>query len=157
MKHEKVFFELFSLLKEKVLIFFNDENGTVGWESFDVKKLPLRCRTGRSGGRLGAVGFRCGAHWESCWSWGCRSDYSSLRNSCLSSIICRVNKIVSGDCGLDLKLYLPLLFRDRLEPCLDPLRLSGRELGFEFPRDPPGVILFDVKIKVNLIILKLKG
>jgi hypothetical protein len=34
----------------------------------------------------------------------------------------------------------PLLLRDRLDPCREPLRLSGRELGFELPREPPGVI-----------------
>lgn len=34
-----------------------------------------------------------------------------------------------------------MLLRDKFEPCLDPLRLNGRELGFEFPREPPGVIL----------------
>lgn len=34
----------------------------------------------------------------------------------------------------------PLLFRDRLDPCLEPLRLSGLEFGFELPREPPGVM-----------------
>jgi hypothetical protein len=32
-----------------------------------------------------------------------------------------------------------LLLSDKFDPCLDPLLLKGREFGFEFPRDPPGV------------------
>lgn len=48
-------------------------------------------------------------------------------------------------------LNLPLLFSERLEPCLEPLRLSGRELGFELPREPPGVmpVLWN-NININL-------
>lgn len=34
----------------------------------------------------------------------------------------------------------PLLLSDKLEPCLEPLALSGLEFGFELPREPPGVI-----------------
>jgi hypothetical protein len=40
----------------------------------------------------------------------------------------------------DYFLNLPLLFSERLEPCLEPLRLRGLELGFELPREPPGVM-----------------
>ena len=33
-----------------------------------------------------------------------------------------------------------MLLSERFEPCLDPLRLSGREFGLEFAREPPGVM-----------------
>lgn len=39
---------------------------------------------------------------------------------------------------------LPVLSKDKFEPCLDggldPVRLAGLEFGFEPLRDPPGVI-----------------
>lgn len=40
-------------------------------------------------------------------------------------------------------VVIPVLSRDRLEPCrlggLEPARLAGREFGFDPLRDPPGV------------------
>lgn len=34
----------------------------------------------------------------------------------------------------------PLLFRDKLDPCREPLRLNGREFGLELPFEALGVI-----------------
>lgn len=53
-------------------------------------------------------------------------------------------------------LNLPLLFSERFDPCLELLRLNGRELGFELPREPPGVmpVLWD-KIKDFLVQIQL--
>lgn len=52
--------------------------------------------------------------------------------------------VVTRLCGMRVGVPSSLLSNDRVDPCrdggLDPLRLAGRELGLEFPREPPGVI-----------------
>lgn len=48
--------------------------------------------------------------------------------------------VVTRRVGMRVCVPSSLLLRDKLDPCLDPLRLNGLEFGFEFPREPPGVI-----------------
>jgi len=48
--------------------------------------------------------------------------------------------VVTRRVGIRVCVPSSLLFSDKLDPCLEPLALKGLELGFELPREPPGVI-----------------